>query len=177
MIEISREHNTRNISTLKLSSELKMNEWTHLCITYLQLKNEESNAEHWGLQIYLNLEWVYQDNKINFKRPLIQTHGLVFLENYIGKLTEIRFWRINLNSNILKETYSRQLDWVNELRNKIQMDDDQFMMASKKQRAKRGTLVAPQGAGLGIKWRFKAPSRGSVKITQSEVNRLIKFYL
>ena len=173
VIEISREHNTRNILTLNLSTELKMGEWTHLCIIYRQLQHDESDPENWGLKIYLNLEWVFQDSKINFKRPLIQTHGLFILESFVGKFTELRFWNINLNYNIIKETYKRPLDWVNELRNKIQMKDDQFMTANKKKpRGKRGTLIAPPGKGLGLKGALKALPRGSVKVLQHEVSCL-----
>jgi hypothetical protein len=47
---------------------------------------------------------------MNFKKPLIETDGMIFLDGFKGRFTELRFWNINISQEIIQETYRRPLD-------------------------------------------------------------------
>jgi len=79
-------------------------------MVYRQLQPDENNAEDCGVKIYLGSKQVYRDTEMNFKCPLSETDGLIFLDGYKGKFTELRFWNTNLSKEIIQETYKRPLD-------------------------------------------------------------------
>ena len=152
---------------MELSAPIVANQWINFTITYKQKQtNDDENDEDLGIKIYLDAKIAYQDQKLNFKRPLVETDGLVFLENYAGKFTEIRFWNINLSQPIIEHTLKRPLDYVSELRKRVKMDDNDFIMASKakQKQGKRATLVAPPSKGLSLKAGLRKAPRGSVRV-------------
>ena len=171
LIQVSREHNIRNIIGFNLEEELKAETWTNITIVYRQIQTDEHENDNCGIKIFMNAQLIYEDSKLNFKKPLKETDGFIFLQDYKGQFTELRFWNINLSRNIIQETLKRPLDCVNDLRKRVQMDDDEFTMMSKQKRArgKRATLVAPTGKSFGFGGGLKRPPRSSVKITQREI--------
>lgn len=110
LIEVSREHNIRNILSFQLLEEIKQEEWVHVSIIYRQIQPDEQENDNCGLKILFNGSIVYEDSKLNFKKPLLETDGLIFLDGYTGCFTELRFWNINLSQNIIQQTYKRPLD-------------------------------------------------------------------
>ena len=166
-LEISRSHNVRNKTNIELSSKILPNQWTHFTITYKQKQScDDENDSDLGIKVYLDSKLVYEDITLNFKRPLIETDGLIFLENYAGRFTEIRFWNINLSQPIIEHTLKRPLDCVSELRKRVKMDDNDFIMANKakQKQGKRATLVAPPTKGLSLKAGLRKAPRGSVRV-------------
>ena len=178
-IEVSRAHSIRNILHFELPEEIPCNEWVSITLVYQQLQQEEKENKNAGLKIYINGEMSYEDNKINFKWPLMETDGLIFLQDFNGIFTELRFWNINLSSNIIIETFKRPLACVNDQRKRLQMDDDQFSFLNqkrKKEKGKRATLVALGGKslGLGLRSGLRKPPRGSVKVCMEEADKIRK---
>jgi len=110
IIEISRAHSLRNILDFELSEVIPTHEWVNITIVYRQLQQEEQENGDVGLKIYINSKLALKDSKLNFKWPLIETDGLIFLQNYEGMYTELRFWNINLSESIIKDTLKKPLD-------------------------------------------------------------------
>jgi hypothetical protein len=110
LVEISRAHSIRNILTFNLSEPLKEGIWNNISITYRQSQPDEDQNDELGLKIYVNSILSFSNPNLNFRKPLNETDGLIFLQDYNGQFTELRFWSINLNQNIIKETLVKPLE-------------------------------------------------------------------